>query len=315
MTLKVAVTGVSSFSGSWIARHLAKSSHQVFGLLSQKKDSYQGIQKIRMDWVGNQIEWVEAVPAESSRMTEWILQTQPEVWIHHHHPMDQYRSLDYSMEKVQRVAIKPLHEIIKALKAVKCKKIVYSGTFFEPGEGKQPLKQSSTPYAQSKYQVWQEIKKQSIDSDLTLSKILIPNPFGPGENMDRLLPLMMRHSIEESIFSIRTPCSKSDFFPISELTKCYQEEVETLEARIMRPSGGSMTVKAFVEMVNQQWIVNTLGWKPVQVQFGSEIGNSYEQDPADFREIHWDHVWKEFYEIYSNWGWHQPDVFMKACLL
>jgi UDP-glucose 4-epimerase len=264
MTQKpLGLSGASSFTGIWIAREFASRGWQVHGLLSQSGASkYEGLKKVRLDQLMSTAQVHFGVRAEDETMTSWISKNRPEIWIHHHHFMDNFRGADYDEKKAFETGVRPLESLVKALKSSGCKGIIFSGSYFEPGEGGAASAEVvRTPYARSKKLVWEELAKLCKTHHLPLSKIVIPNPIGPFENEDRVIPILIKRSIDGSALQLFAPDSLSDNLPIWSLAHVYADIAEGLlkgEEKIVRPSGWVATAKDFVEVVNGELVVKNL---------------------------------------------------------
>jgi nucleoside-diphosphate-sugar epimerase len=214
-----------------------------------------------------------SVRAEDGSMVKWIETHRPQIWIHHHHFMTDFRSPQYDLDRANQVAIKPLPALIKALAASDCRGLIFSGSYFEPGEGGQINEQQVTPYGRNKAQTWHELARECATHELYLSKVVIPNPVGPFENEDRLTPVMLRKATHHELLDVRSPNSVSDNIPASSLAQTYLQVAEDLFAQglasIVRPSGWIMTVREWVELINGQLLVASLGRAPCEVQWGS----------------------------------------------
>src|SRR5262245_13550250 len=113
----VALTAASSFTGLWIANHLAEK-YKVQALFTAR--NYDGLKKIRLDNLDSRITRHFDVKAEDGSMAKWIRQNKPDFWIHHHHFMESFRSPQYDTKCAEKVSLGPLREIAEALKSSGC---------------------------------------------------------------------------------------------------------------------------------------------------------------------------------------------------
>ena len=303
MTSKsVGLSGATSFTGIWIAREFASSGYKVHGLLSQTDvTKYDGLKKIRLDQLTRSAQVHYGVRAEDGSMTDWISKNRPEIWIHHHHFMDNFRGADYDEKKATEIGIRPLEDLVKALTAAHCKGIVFSGSYFEPGEGGPASAEFvRTPYARSKKLVWDELVKLCKSYCLPLSKVVIPNPIGPFENEDRVIPIMIKRSLDGSALQLFAPDSFSDNLPVWSLARVYAEVAEELlkggPERIARPSGWLEAAKEFVEAINAQLIVKHLGQSPclVEIKPNGKPPMSYENPEAERLTLNLNECWAQY---------------------
>ncbi|MBS1984441.1 MAG: hypothetical protein JST16_09720, partial [Bdellovibrionales bacterium] len=90
-----------------------------------------------------------------------------------------------------------------------------------------------------------------------VSKVIIPNPIGPLENEDRLVPFFVKTWRAGGTPSLRTPQLVRDNIPAQWLAKFYVDEVKinTLppadapRTRIRRPSGFALSNEAFLRLL------------------------------------------------------------------
>ena len=104
------------------------------------------------------------------------------------------------------------------------------------------------------------------EKKLNLAKVVIPNPIGPMENEDRLIPILVENARKKSTFKIRSPEALSDYLPASSLGEIYvhlaNQLVEQKEydpsPSIVRPSGETQNVRDWTGIVNQELIKERL---------------------------------------------------------
>jgi UDP-glucose 4-epimerase len=184
----VAISGASSFTGIWIARAFHERGYSVHALLSSQEGSYTDIKAVRVRFLQQHATLHHNVRAENGSMATWIEKNSPSLWIHHHHFMENFRNKDYDLTQAEAVGIEPLLKIVDALAKASCAGMIYSGTYFEPGEGGQAEDAPATPYAISKKKVWKHLLNETQKASLPISKVVIANPIGPFENEDRMIP-------------------------------------------------------------------------------------------------------------------------------
>jgi nucleoside-diphosphate-sugar epimerase len=262
----VAVSGASSFTGLWIAAGFRAAGWTVRPLLTQAAGEYAGLRARR---VARLIDPAIAGAAESGAMAAWIRSARPEIWIHHHHWMESFRAPSYDIGRAAAVGLAPLDELLDALAASGCRGVVYSGTFFEPGEGGNTPDgtRRATPYGESKLQVWSALRAGAERRGLPVAKMVIPNPIGPLENEDRLIPAMIARTRAGQAIEVRRPEAVADYLPADALGRCYVALAERLLAGesgvVARPSGRQARVADWVDEVNRALIGARLGLAPI----------------------------------------------------
>ena len=297
----VAISGASSFTALWIARALQANGWRVHALCHRRRDAYTGVRALR---IGLLREWSEVhfdLRAEDGGLARWVRRHRPAVWIHHHHWMEAFRSPAYDVGQAKKVGLDPLPELVTALAHERAAGIVHSGTFFEPGEGGNPPATPSTPYARSKREVWEALAQQAGAAGLRASKVVIPNPIGPLENEDRLVPSLVRSSLQGMRFTLGAPDSVSDYLPVNVLAGVYVTTARELlagRAQIRRPSGLLATARDWAHAVARDLIERRLGLEPCPLMEADEGRAASFRNPDSEREaIDWDSVWDD----YARW--------------
>ncbi|PIT99806.1 MAG: hypothetical protein COT74_08455 [Bdellovibrionales bacterium CG10_big_fil_rev_8_21_14_0_10_45_34] len=304
--MKVGMSGITSFTGAWIARDVYRDSRvkSLVGFVRKRASDYDGLAKVRLQMLGSDVTLVEGWSLDSrsremtTRSLEEIKKARVDVWIHHHHFMESFRSFDYDVETYRKTCIEPLEELVRTLKESGTHRIVYSGSYFEPAEGSfnDP---APTPYAISKAEVWQNLKQLARLNDIELAKVVIPNPVGPLENQDRLIPILINCSRENKVFQMRTPKSVADNLPVTELAPFYLracfESRSSSESLVFRPSMGGVSNKEFADLVQQELITQRLRMSPCIVQYSDEINPLMRRNsPPDEVNVDWPKFW-DFY--------------------
>ena len=287
----VALTGASSFTGAWIGHALFKHGFDLKPLYSNPITHYAGLKKVRVDLLRechDQDSFDKK--AETGNVVRWIEKHKPDVWIHHHHHMTDFRLSSYDMRRATEVCVEPLPLLVEALKATGCKGIVASGSYFEQGE--RGSQSSPTNYAISKSLVWQKLLELSHKNDLTLAKIVIPNPIGPLENLDRLIPSLIRASKQHRSFHLPRPQDTSVNISVGQLAAFYVETVKGLMSEstpsraVFRPEGLSQTTLQLSREVCVQ-LISRLGLEPCQLR-GAFEESSETKVNCYFNSVFWD---------------------------
>ena len=304
---RVAMTGITSFTGAWIAQTFVQKGWEVYGLCSQALSSYSGLSTKRLEWLQkqssqqNRIQIQYELPVETGALSTWVAQNSFDIWIHHHHWMKDFRAPHYDLHKAAQIGLEPLPELLAALKKTGILGMIHSGSFFEPGEGKQKPEQKITPYAQSKADVWKQLEKEAGRLELPLSKILIPNPVGPLENADRLPSVMIEKARKKEKITLRAPHSQTDFLPIMNLAEHYCEVAEKLlenKPAITRPSGLQCTVQEWIELMNRELFIQRLHLDPIEIEIPAQLDAITTYLNPREEKIHSD--WTSFWDTYAQ---------------
>lgn len=300
----VAVSAASSFTGLWIARAFHDAGWRVHALLTRPAADYTGLTAKR---VGRLPASETVGTAESSAVAAWIRANRPTIWVHHHHFMEAFRAPNYDVARADAVGLAPLPGLLDALRESGCAGIVHSGTFFEPGEaGNIPDdKRRATPYGESKSRVWEALAKGAPARGLRLARMVIPNPIGPLENADRLIPVMIAKARAGEPLEIRRPDAVSDYLPADTLGRRYVAAAGRLLAGetgfASRPSGMVADVPTFVDTVQRELIVKRLGIPavPPRIVPTPDDGAGF----VSFRNTEPETVdWQAFWDWYAREG-------------
>jgi UDP-glucose 4-epimerase len=240
------LTGVASFTGSHIARAYRDGGFRVIGALTKRLDEYS-TPLLRQRIVHSRVEdWIEAAPFGSQRLIEAIRSTRAEIFVHHGANLRGYRDPNFDVQECVRTNCANARQVFAALQTSGCRRFIYSGTFFEP-DGPHPAVSS---YGVGKAGIWEEYRKGAAAVGLAATKIFIPNPIGPLENADRLMPSFVRVWKKGGKPVVRMPQLVRDNLPASWLAERYVQEARCLalqEVRYVRPSG---YVTSNLEFVN-----------------------------------------------------------------
>ncbi len=296
----IAITGVSSFTGHWIARAFSEAGWKVHGLCSRSKDAYQGMALQRLENLPQSIHLHFEV--SSFRMADWIQEFHPTLWVHHFHYMENFRKPSYDLKQMRATCLDPLPAVVTALRENAAKGVIYSSTYFAPEEGGVEFEHSVSPYGESKAQVRNQLQSLCREAKLPFSQIVIPNPVGAFENGDRLIPQLIAHAKQSESFLLKDPDAIFDNLPVRELAKVYVDSaLELLAGRptVRRPSGWIGPAKDWVTKVQKELIHDTLGFTPCPILplSSAEPGSSVmgRTNPStERRDFRWEEVWSDY---------------------
>jgi|GEM_PF-4441026 len=237
---RVVVTGVSSYTGACIAGVLAGRGHEVVGVCRRQPGDYQGLATRRLSLV--RTAGAELVfGLDATAFPAWARAQRLDAWIHHHHPMEDFRSEAYEVERAEQQVLGSIPDLMTALAAGGARHVVYSSTYFEPGEGGQAAGAKVTPYAALKARVYAHLQAACAGLGLPLSRVVIPAPSGALENADRLTPQLLAAARSGRNFQLRSPDSVMDVIPGEVLAESYAGVVErglsSGTGLVCRPSG------------------------------------------------------------------------------
>lgn len=230
------LTGVASFTGSHIARAYRDGGFRVIGALTKSLDEYS-TPLLRQRIVHSRVEdWIESAPFGSQRLIDAIRRTRAEIFVHHGANLRGYRDPNFDVQECVRTNCANTRQVFEALETSGCRRFIYSGTFFEP-DGPHPAVSS---YGVGKAGIWEEYRKGAAAVGLAATKIFIPNPVGPLENVDRLMPSFVGVWKRGGKPVVRMPQLVRDNLPAPWLAERYVQaarSVDPQEVRYVRPSG------------------------------------------------------------------------------
>lgn len=309
-TPRIAVTGASSCTGFWIATSLVEAGYEVHALCARPAAAYRGRRRILLDRLARRMPIHFDLKAGAGAFPRWIREHRPDVWVNHHHPMKDFRKASYDLEDARAQAVAPLDDLLAALAEYEATGVVFTGSYFEPGEGGPEAPKRRTPYAHSKREAWNAIQVGCKTHGLLASKIVVPNAIGPLEAPERLIPALVHASRKGVDFRLASPRSSADSLPVRTLGQSYAQTVAALlEGRcgIRRPSGHTSQVAAWVETILRELVRDRLELTPCTIVTAAEgtapalrfTNPAEERSPVD---------WADFWDHYAEWLRRHPEV-------
>jgi UDP-glucose 4-epimerase len=265
MALKVLMSGASSFTGCHIAQKLSSSGFEVWALLTRElKDYGAPLIKKRLEHAST-VKWVEKASFGSDAFLAFLEQNHFDAVINHGAPIKGYRDPGFDYLASVAATVNNAKSVFERLAASKTKVFIHSGSIFEPDEGTERAGiEGSSPavsiYGVSKNLAWQTLRYFAELNAVPITKIIIPNPVGPFENPDRLVPYFVQQWMQGKVPTLTTPHLVRDNLPAQWLAEAYVEEIksrlenpisETAQplVKTVRPSGFAMTNLDFINLV------------------------------------------------------------------
>ena len=218
--MKVLFSGVSSFTGYWLVKELIEQGHSVTGILTNNLSAYQGIRAIRLKNLQDLVKYSENTPFGKEKFLSLAKNNCFDIYCHHSAFMESYRSLDYDFVRAiqndgsMRIAL-------QALKEGGTKALVYTGSIFEPGEGAgSDSLRGFSPYGVTKAALFNFFKFFCQNEGIKIGKFVIPNPFGPFEEM-KFTSYLMKSWYENKTPNVKTPDYIRDNIHVDLLAKVY----------------------------------------------------------------------------------------------
>jgi len=310
--MNILFTGASSFTGCWFVRELASAGHRVWATFRQPPDGYEGIRGRRVAGILDQCTPVSPCAFGDAKFLELIQSRQWDVLCHHAAEVSDYRSPDFNVSAAVANNTHNLRKVLAALRNAGCRRVVLTGTVFEPHEGTgdqdNGILRAFSPYGLSKGLTAEVFRYYTQEAGLHLGKFVIPNPFGPYEE-PRFTAYLIRTWYAGDVAGVRTPAYVRDNIHVTLLTKAYARLVESLpeEAGFTRanPSGYIESQGAFAERFAREMRPRLNLSCELQLAEQTEFDEPkirINTDLLDAGELGWDEqrAWDEIAEYYES---------------
>ncbi|WP_309753226.1 NAD(P)-dependent oxidoreductase [Novosphingobium sp.] len=223
--LRVLLTGASSFTGAWFAMTLAGDGHQVVGTLQHRMEDYPELERRRIAMLQEAgVTLVEQASYGNAVMQDLVRQGFDRLCFHASDVRD-YRSADFDLGRALQANLTGMREASLAAKAAGTGRMIWTGTVFEPHEARgDRLDEAITPYGLSKWLSWQALAYYAAEAGLPLGKFIVPNPFGPLEQL-RFCTYLVKYWARNERPEVRTPDYIRDNIPVDRLARAYADFV------------------------------------------------------------------------------------------
>jgi len=306
--MKILFTGGSSFTGFWFCKHLLERGHEVVGLLTKKRNDYEGIRKKRIDYLSLHMDFVEEAPFGSEKGRSLLKTKTFDVLCHHGAYVKEYKSENFDWLFALENNTKHIQEVLSLCKEHAVGTIILTGSVFEPNEGigSTPLRAFS-PYGLSKGLTAEVFNYYATVYGLTLGKFVIPNPFGIFEEK-RFTFYLIENWKRKQTAVVQTPNYIRDNIPCDLLAHCYCRFVEKMHAEKQKfckanPSYFIESQGAFALRVARE-VSNRTGWHcPVELKEQKSYAEPYMRvnfQPALFDVPEWSE--KRFWDDYITYA-------------
>jgi UDP-glucose 4-epimerase len=220
--MRIALTGGSSFTGSWFAMCLAEGGHEVVALLSGGDGDYQGIRGERVARLQQVAQVVFAGPFGGEPFLAALRQIGGvDRLCHHWAETRDYRSPDFDALAAAARNTNQLPRVLRALEDAGCRRLVLTDSVFAPntGVGEPPLRAFS-PYGLSKGLTSETVDYYCRRAGIEVDHFVVANPFGPWEE-PRFTDYLMRRWFERHDATVATPRYVRDNIHVDLLAKAY----------------------------------------------------------------------------------------------
>jgi len=221
--VRILLTGASSFTGFWFASELSRAGHTVTATFRQR--SYEGTRRSRVDLLRPSVTPAWEAPFGSPAFLD-LLQQKWDLFCHHGSTVDNYGSWDFDPIAATQQNTANLRAVLPRLAMNGCRAVVFTGSVFEPYEGKgDPECRAFSPYGLSKHMSFELFRLECRRVEIRLRKFVIPNPFGPYEEL-RFTSHAVREWSEGRIPIVFSPDYVRDNIHVSLLAQAYRRFCE-----------------------------------------------------------------------------------------
>lgn len=249
--MRILLTGSSSFTGLHFARALAAAGHEVTATFRGHLDAYEPLRKQRAQAVAACCRAEFGCAFGDDRFLAIARAHRFDALCHHAAEMRDYKSPDYDYLGSTAAATHRIDDVLATLAAGGCRRVLYTGTVFEPDEGAgEHPRRAFSPYGLAKHLTWEVLRHFAAAHHLHTAKLVVPNPFGPLEN-PRFTTYLATTWLRNETADVRTPAYVRDNIHVTLLARAYADFVGTLpdtpgESRLA-PSGWTESMGAFAQ--------------------------------------------------------------------
>lgn len=139
-----------------------------------------------------------------------------------------HKAADFPVLEAVHNNTRGIERIVEHLASQGAPPIIWTGTYFEAGEGQgsQPLRNFS-PYALSKQLSWEYIRFYCEQVGLPIRKFAMPNPFGPWEGKG-FTSYLAKTWLAGNVAEVKTPDYIRDNAPVDLLAQTYVQYVSSI---------------------------------------------------------------------------------------
>jgi len=275
-------------------------------------EHYQDLRRRRLEGLAQTpgIEWRWGLSFGDEAFVQLAGEGPWDLLAHHAAQVGDYKSPAFDVNGALAANTRNLREVLAAMTAAGSRRVLLSGSIFEPDEGApSPTPRAFSPYGLSKGLTYQVYRYHAEMAGMALGKFVIPNPFGPLEE-PRFTAHLMRTWREGKVVEVKTPDYVRDNIHVNLLAQAYRTCAEKLvagSASVMRfnPSGYAGSQGAFTELYAREMRLR-LGWPcelalATQTDFAEPL-ERVNTEPATQWAANWDegNAWDGVAEYYRN---------------
>lgn len=249
--MRILFTGSSSFTGYWFANALADAGHEVVAIFRRQPDQYAGLRQLRATSVAKKCHPVFGMSFGSDAFVQLIRSGNWDMLCHHAVEVRDYKSPEFDVMAALANNTMNLPQVLTALREQNCHHVLITGTFFEQDEGEGgPDLRAFSPYGLSKGLAAEVFRYYCHQAGIVLGKFVIPNPFGPYEDV-KFTTYLAQTWLEGKTPILSSPQNVRDNIHVSLLAELYVRFAEQLRSasgeRRLAPSFYAEDMAAFTE--------------------------------------------------------------------
>lgn len=234
------ITGVTSFTGCHIARAFVDRGYTVSATLTRRLSDYSdSLIQARLAHSGV-TSFIENAAIGSESLLQAVNKLKPSVFVNHGASIKGYRRADFDVSACVASATLGMEKLFESF-AKNQTAFIHTGSIFE--RDSERGFSAFSPYGEAKSQVWEKLLSLNLKFNLKLSKVVIPDPVGIYENLDRFSILACSKWKRDEVVEIFNPDFVSDRIPAQWLAPFYLEAAESDEEHIFRPSAFKLSNK------------------------------------------------------------------------
>lgn len=224
---------------------LAKAGHQVAATFRGRQNSYSQQRGARVAGLQDCVEAIWDTSFGDDRFVALVRSRDWDALCHHGAETTNYRSPDFDALAASASNCRNVRSVLTALADRGCRKVIVTGSVFEPFEGiGDPEQRAFSPYGLSKHIAFEIFRYETQRLDLALGKFVIPNPFGPLEDQNRFVSYLAREWSAGKTPSVATPVYVRDNIHVDLLAWEFRSFCERTAAE---PHAGKATPSGYIE--------------------------------------------------------------------
>ncbi len=233
--MRILFTGASSFTGYWFVRKLVSAGYEVVAIFQRAVEDYAVIRGDRVAQLQDLCDCRFSVSYTDDNFLNFISHNGIwDLYCHHGAEVTDYRSPSFDYIGAVDRNTTNCEKVLSILQNNGCTRVVLTGSVFEQNEGcgSSP---AFSPYGLSKGLTYQVYRFFCEKIGMSLSKFVIPNPFGPYEE-GRFTSYLASAWLSGETPQVRTPLYIRDNIHVSLLAEAYCNFIET-SFSVCHPSG------------------------------------------------------------------------------